>query len=78
MLKKVLCGTMAIGLAALLGLPELAVASPHKAKQTSIEQNQLELAHARRRSKKSRRGRRIRPRAEFQQQPVHQVPQYLA
>jgi hypothetical protein len=43
MLKKVLCGTMAIGLAALLSLPALAVAVPQQSGHTSIQQPQLEL-----------------------------------
>ncbi len=78
MLKKVLCGTMAIGLAALLSLPELAVAFPQKSTRTSIQQNQLELVKGKRK-KKSRRGRRVRRHTQFQQQPLHQVQQqYLA
>lgn len=82
MLKKVLCGTMAIGLAALLSLPELAVAFPQKSTRTSIQQNQLELVKVKRKKKskkKIRRGRPVRRLAQFQQQPLHQVQQqYLA
>ena len=54
MLKKVLCGTMAIGLAALLSLPALAVASPQKSGHTSIQQHQLEPA--KKSSKKKKKG----------------------
>ena len=79
MLKKALCGTMAIGIAALLSLPELAIALPQQSKQTSIQQNQLELVKKRRaKKKKSRRSRRPAHHTQFQPQPVHQMLQHLA
>lgn len=76
MLKKVLCGTMALGLATLLSLPELAMALPQKSDHASIQQNQLELVKKRRKKrKKSRRGRRARRHMHTQQQPLSRVPQ---
>jgi hypothetical protein len=55
MLQKVLGGTMAIGLAALLSLPALAVARPQQADHTSMQQHQLEPA-AKKSSKKKKKG----------------------
>lgn len=76
MVKRVVCGTMAIGLAALLSLPELAIAFPPKSDHASIQQNQLELVK-KRRKKKSRRGQKMRRPMQTQQQSLFQVQQYV-
>jgi len=70
MLKKVLCGTMALGLAAVLGLPELAVAAPQKSKQTSIQQNQLELVHKTRKKKSKKSAKKKAPKKTMQQSSI--------
>lgn len=79
MLKKVLCGTLALGFAAVLSLPGLAVAFPQKSSPTSIEQHQLELAAKKgRKAKKGKKSKRAPRHAQFQPQPLHQVQQHLA
>jgi hypothetical protein len=54
MLKKVLCGTLAFGLAAFLSLPVRAVALPQESGPTSMQQHQLELV--KKSSKKKKKG----------------------
>jgi hypothetical protein len=78
MLKKVLCGTMAVGLATILSLPELAGAWPQKSSPTSVQHNQLELAAKKKSKKKSKNTKKAPRQTRFEPQPLHQVQQHLA
>ena len=71
MLKKVLYGTMAMGLAAIIGLPELSLASAQQSRPTLVKHAQVELvAKHRKRGKRMRK--RMRRHTQFQQPQVQQ------
>ena len=72
MWKKVLCGTMAVGLAAILSLPELALASSQQSRPTIVKHSQLELVKKKRSKKGKRMRRRMQRHTQFQQPQVQQ------
>lgn len=75
MLKKVLCGTMAIGLAALLSLPTLAMAVPQQSGHTSMQQHQLEpVKKSSKKKKKGQPSQKPKPTTPSQQS-LYQVQQ---
>jgi hypothetical protein len=79
MLKKVLGGTMAMGLAAFLSLPALAVALPQTSGHTSIQPQQLALVKkSSKKKKKGHQSQKPKPTTPSQQSLNRVQPQSLA